>query len=219
MPSPSRVRIWDLPTRLFHWLFAASVIGAFITVKVGGLWMDYHLLFGYATLGLLVFRVLWGILGSRYARFSHFLKGPAALLRYMREPRRQAGHNPLGGWSVLAMLIVVGVQVVTGLFASDGIFTEGPLASRVSGELSDQLTSIHHANEVVIMILVGLHLLAIVFYAVFKRQNLTTPMITGTAPVDAFDTLQADAEATTGLAIRALICLVIAVAVVVWVMP
>lgn len=217
MPSASRVRIWDLPTRLFHWLFAASVIGAFVSVKVGGLWMDYHLLFGYAALGLLIFRVLWGFVGPRYVRFSQFIKGPAAILRYLREPRRMAGHNPLGGWSVLALLLAVGVQVSTGLFASDGIFTEGPLASRISGELSDQLTSIHHSNEIVIMILVGLHLLAIVFYGLFKRQNLTGPMITGSAPADAFDTPQADAECSVGLAIKAIICAAIAAAVVAWV--
>src|SRR5690606_20858784 len=134
MPSASRVRIWDLPTRLFHWLFAASVIGAFVTVKVGGLWMDYHPRFGYTALGLLIFRLLWGLVGPRYARFSQFVKGPAATLRYLRAPRRMAGHNPLGAWSVLALLLAVGVQTTTGLFATDGIFTEGPLASRISGQ-------------------------------------------------------------------------------------
>ncbi len=217
MPSASRVRIWDLPTRLFHWLFAVAVIGAFVSVKVGGLWMDYHLLFGYAALGLLIFRVLWGFVGPRNVRFSQFVKGPTAILRYLRDPRRMAGHNPLGGWSVLALLLAVGIQVTTGLFASDGIFTEGPLASRISGELSDQLTSIHHSNEIVIMILVGLHLLAIVFYGLFKRQNLTGPMITGSAPAEVFETPQADTEGSVGLAIKAILCAAIAAAVVGWV--
>src|SRR5690606_7188000 len=153
----------------------------------------------------------------RYARFSQFVKGPAATLRYLRAPRRMAGHNPLGAWSVLALLLAVGVQTTTGLFATDGIFTEGPLASRISGQLSDQLTAIHHANEIVILALVGLHLLAIVFYALVKRQHLTAPMLTGSAPATAFDTPQPDTEHGLPVLLRALVCAAIAAAVVAWV--
>src|SRR5690606_32122039 len=146
------IRIWDLPIRLFHWLLAISVLGAFVTVKVGGFWMDYHLLFGYAVLALLIFRLVWGLIGSRHARFLQFVRGPRVLYGYLagRQPY-SAGHSPLGALSVLAMLASLAVQAVTGLFTNDGIMNEGPMASQVSGATSDRLSGIHHLNEQVML--------------------------------------------------------------------
>lgn len=177
---PPTIRIWDLPIRLFHWLLAACVLGSFVTVKMGGFWMDYHFLFGYAIVALLIFRLIWGIAGPRHARFAHFLRGPRSVYGYLRgKAVPSAGHSPLGALSVVAMLAAITVQVVTGLFANDGIMSEGPLVSQVSNATSDRLTGIHHLNETVLLALIGLHIAAIVWYAVVRKQRLIGPMITG----------------------------------------
>lgn len=178
-PTPA-IRIWDLPIRLFHWLLAASVLGSFVTVKVGGFWMDYHFLFGYAVLALLIFRLVWGLIGSRHARFSQFVRGPRALHGYLtgRQPY-SAGHSPLAALSVIAMLAALAVQAVSGLFTNDGIMNEGPLVGQVSGATSDRLSGIHHLNEQVMLVLIGLHIVAIVWYAVVRKRRLVRPMITG----------------------------------------
>ncbi len=189
-PDESTVRkilVWDLPTRGFHWLLVILVTTSFVTGKLGGLWMSYHLLSGYAILGLILFRLVWGVAGGRYARFSSFVRAPGVVLRYLRDlPRRDAtgylGHNPLGGWSVLAMLLTLLVQAVTGLFASDDIFTQGPLYAWVSEATSSWLTRIHRLNQEVILVLVGVHVMAIVFYLVVKGDNLIGPMFSGTKP-------------------------------------
>lgn len=179
-PSSSIIRIWDLPTRLFHWLLAACVLGSFVTVKMGGFWMDYHLLCGYAIVALLVFRLVWGIVGPHHARFRHFLQGPRGVYDYLRgKTPPSAGHSPLGALSVVAMLAAICVQVVTGLFANDGIMSEGPLVSKVSGATSDRLTGIHHLNEPVLLALIGLHVAAIVWYVGVRKRRLVGPMITG----------------------------------------
>ncbi len=178
------ILVWDLPTRLFHWLLVALVITSFVTGKIGGLWMQYHMWSGYAILGLLLFRLAWGVVGGRHAHFSAFLRGPGAVLRYVRTMhRREApehlGHNPLGGWSVMAMLITLLVQAVTGLFANDDIFTEGPLYPWVSKATSDWLTRIHRLNQEAILLIVAIHIMAVLFYLIIKHENLIQPMITG----------------------------------------
>lgn len=181
--TPTSIRIWDLPTRLFHWLFAASVVGAVATVKAGGLWMDWHLPFGIAALVLLVFRVIWGFVGPRYARFSNFVTSPKQLWLYLRanQSTQVAGHNPLGAWSVIALLTVVGIQAITGLFTTDDILTQGPLNAYVSSQTASLMTSIHKWNETPLFIIVGLHLIAIVVYAI-RGKKLVVPMITGNKP-------------------------------------
>src|SRR5690606_11819138 len=126
--SIQRIRVWDLPTRIFHWSLVICVVGAFVTVKAGVLWMDWHMRFGLAALALLCLRVVCGRVGPRYARFSQFLKGPGAVLRYFRQAESHlAGHNPLGGWSVMLMLAAFGFQTVSGLFTTDDVLTSGPL--------------------------------------------------------------------------------------------
>ena len=150
-PAQARIRIWDLPTRLFHLAFACCVVGAIITAKVGNTWMDWHVRLGIAALALLIFRIIWGLVGPRYARFSQFVCGPVTVWHYLtnlaKQSKKTPGHNPLGALSVLAMLGIIGVQAVTGLFANDEILTQGPFAQFVSNATSAFMTGIHQFNE------------------------------------------------------------------------
>jgi cytochrome b len=183
-PDPAPVLIWDLPTRLFHWGIVILVTVSFVTGKRGGLAMQYHLWSGYALLTLLLFRLAWGFIGGRHARFTSFVRGPVTVWRYARGFLRPGhapypGHNPLGGWSVVAMLLTLMLQVVTGLFADDQIFTQGPLSPWVSMETSSGLTIVHYLNQWAILTLIGLHVSAVLFHLIIKGDNLITPMITG----------------------------------------
>jgi cytochrome b len=179
-----RIHVWDLPTRLFHWLLVIFVAVSFASGKIGGNAMELHEWSGFAVLALLLFRLGWGFVGGRQSRFKSFVCGPAAVARYAvgvvrGDAPRFLGHNPLGGWSIVAMLITLLVQAVTGLFANDDIFTEGPLYAWVSKDASDWLTRIHRLNQDVIIVLVCVHILAVFFYLWVKRENLIIPMITG----------------------------------------
>ena len=178
------VLVWDLPTRLFHWLLVALVAVSFASGKIGGNAMLYHAWCGEAILALLMFRIAWGFIGSSPSRFRTFLAGPATVLRYAltlfrREADHHLSHNPLGGWSVMAMLLVLLIQAGTGLFANDDIATQGPLYRWVSKAASDRLTSIHHLNRDVVIIIVAVHVAAVLFHLIYKKENLILPMITG----------------------------------------
>jgi cytochrome b len=181
----TQVLVWDLPTRLFHWLLLICVILSFATGNIGGNVMEYHMLSGYAILVLLIFRLAWGFFGSPTARFSSFVKGPATVLSHLgmllqkKTETPYLGHNPLGGWSIVAMLLILFIQVVTGLFANDDILTEGPLYVWVSKETSNMLTWVHLINRFVLVALIAIHIFAVFFYFFFKRENLIRPMITG----------------------------------------
>jgi cytochrome b len=180
--TPVRVRVWDLPLRLFHWLLVLCLVGSFVSVKAGGYWMDWHFRFGYTALGLLVFRILWGFVGPRYARFESFAWPPSRLVAYLRggpDAPQALGHTPLGALSVFAMLLAIGVQAATGLFTSDEIATEGPLARAVSNATVATASSVHHFNQNLILVLVGLHLLALLFYRLVRRLSLVKPMVVG----------------------------------------
>jgi cytochrome b len=182
--ATSKIRVWDLPTRLFHWTLAALVIGSFVTIKIGGNLMVWHERFGYAVLTLLLFRLIWGFAGGRYARFASFVRGPGRVLAYLRgQGGDMPGHNPLGALSVLALLAALGFQAGSGLFTNDDIAFEGPLARYVSGALSSSLTTWHRRNEYLIMGLVGLHVVAILYYRFGRRHDLIGPMFSGDAPV------------------------------------
>jgi cytochrome b len=177
--------VWDFPTRVFHWVLVVLVAVSFTTGAIGGNAMVYHERNGFAILVLLVFRIIWGFVGSRKSRFSDFVKGPAAVWRYAtalfrEDSERYLGHNPMGGWSVLAILLALLIQVATGLFANDDIFTEGPLFLWVSKPVSDWLTRVHRINRFVIVALVATHVSAVLFYLWGKGENLIKPMITGT---------------------------------------
>ena len=181
---PKKIRVWDLPTRLFHWLLVLLLGVSWATGKTGGNAMQYHLWSGYAVLTLVVFRVLWGLIGSETARFSQFLRGPGTVLAYVRKlfvrsSGSSVGHNPLGGWMVAAMLVALLVQTGTGLFANDDIATEGPLYKLISKDLSDLLTNVHKGSFNVLLALAAIHIAAIIFYFVYKRDDLVRPMFTG----------------------------------------
>lgn len=182
--SPIPVPVWDLPVRLFHWTLVALLLVSWWTGEEGGNAMIYHLWSGYGILTLVIFRLLWGLAGSPYARFRQFLRGPRALADYalgllQRKPSVWVGHNPLGGWVIMIMLLALLVQAMTGLFANDDIFIEGPLYPWVSKRASDALTSLHKANFNLLLALAALHVAAALFYLLVKRENLITPMITG----------------------------------------
>lgn len=184
--SPSRpadrAYVWDVPSRLFHWLLVLAVIAAFVTAKIGGSWMIWHQRSGLAIVGLLAFRFAWGFVGPTYARFATFVRGPRAIGDYLRGRWRGQGHNPLGALSVLALLGALALQGFLGLFAHDDIAFGGPFAATVDSELSRSLTGLHRLLEKVLLALIALHLAAIAFYAGVKRRNLVIPMISGWAP-------------------------------------
>ena len=183
-----KLRVWDLPTRLFHWALAACVAGSLVSVNLGGNAVAWHFRFGYAILTLLLFRLAWGFAGPRYARFASFPPSAAAALGYLRRPASEPdrpGRNPLGALSVYALLLALAIQVGTGLFANDAIMWDGPLKNLVSNATSDSLTRLHKINRFVVIGLVLLHLAAIALYALVKRRNLVRPMLTGDAPMDA----------------------------------
>jgi cytochrome b len=180
-----RVRVWDLPTRFFHWLLAACVIASIVSAKIGGNAMAWHFRIGYTILALLAFRLLWGLVGGHWSRFARFVYSPATLLRYLSGKARadehlDVGHSPTGALSVFALLAVLGVQVATGLVADDEIASTGPLVRFVSGSTSSVATGWHKGwGQWLIISLVVLHVVAIIFYLVKKRQNLIAPMLSG----------------------------------------
>ncbi len=182
--SEEKRLVWDLPLRLFHWLLVLSMIGSWVTAELGFDWMQIHFYFGYATIGMLVFRVIWGFVGPRHARFAEFLTGPSGVWRYARTLAagtmiHTAGHNPLGAISVIVMLVLVAFQVSTGLFASDDIVWSGPYYGAVSEATADRLTSLHHLNFNIILVAVSLHIMAVAFYFLVKKQNLVAAMLHG----------------------------------------
>ncbi len=206
-------RVWDLPTRLFHWTLVVLVALSWWSAENDQ--QDLHLYLGYAVLSLLLFRLLWGFVGSSTARFSVFVRGPASVVRYVRDRFEWpvAGHAPLGAVSVLALLAMLFVQVGTGLFAADedGLFT-GPLSYLVSVGVSDTLTELHEELFNVLLALIGLHVAAIVLYRLALRKNLLGPMITGKAELAAgVEPMRA------GKWWVALICVAAAIAITRWV--
>jgi cytochrome b len=184
-PVHEPVRVWDLPTRMFHWLLALAVIGAVVTAKVGGNAMVWHFRLGLAVLALLAFRIVWGFVGGRWSRFASFAHGPGAVARYLKgHPRPgerfEVGHSPLGAWSVFALLLVLAVQVGTGLVADDEIASVGPLNRFVDTDTGLTLTWFHkEVGEKVVIVLVALHLGAIAFYRWVRRRDLIGPMLRG----------------------------------------
>jgi cytochrome b len=182
-PGPESL-VWDLPTRLFHWLLVACIAGSWITAEAGFEWTETHFLFGYTSLGLVTFRIIWGFIGPTHARFSSFIRGPAHILNSARAllnrtPSTYTGHNPIGGWSTVLFLAVVGTQATTGLFISDDIFYAGPYNGIVSGATAGDLAGLHHLNFNLLQALVVIHLSAILWYRWGKRTPLIKPMITG----------------------------------------
>lgn len=177
------VRVWDLPTRVFHWALVASVIGLVTTAQLGGDAMAWHFRFGYTMLSLLLFRIIWGVVGGRWSRFASFIYSPATVFRYLKgqgQPEHSIGHNPLGAASVVALLGFLLIQVASGLISDDEIATAGPLGKFVSSSLVSNATFYHKdIGKLILIGLVVLHIGAILFYLVKKGENLVRPMIRG----------------------------------------
>lgn len=174
-----KIRIWDLPLRLFHWLLVMAVIGSFVSVKLGGNAMIWHGRFGYLVLALIAFRLIWGFVGTQHARFTQFIKSPKAILAYLKNPSETPGHSPMGAISVLVLITLFLAQALAGLFATDDIAFDGPLAKYVASAWVELLTSFHRWNEWALIALVATHIGAILYYKYAKRINLISAMITG----------------------------------------
>jgi cytochrome b len=178
------IKVWDLPVRVFHWLIVVLLVFQVVTGKIGGDLMPYHAACGYAILATVIFRILWGITGSTHARWASFVTGPMATFRFARrlfsrQAVPQVGHNPLGGWMVVALVLSLGLQGASGLFANDGAEAMGPLAPLVSIETSNLLTEFHRWNLKLLILLSAVHVAAVLFHLIFKKEELTGPMFTG----------------------------------------
>lgn len=182
MSTPEHV-VWDWPLRLLHWGLLVAVIGAYGTAELGWLGMEWHFRFGYLALGLVVFRLLWGFLGTRHARFSSFLTGPVALWAYLRAGfgggRVWVGHSPLGGWASMALLLALLIQAGSGLFNGDDIEWFGPWFDLVAADTQRWAHRIHDQAFYVLLGLIALHLLAVLGYLLLRGQNLVLPMLHG----------------------------------------
>ena len=208
-----KVPVWDLPTRLFHWLLVALIGFSWWSAENDEI--DLHIWSGLAILSLLIFRLLWGVVGSSTARFASFVRGPRAILAYLKDMKgwRPLGHSPLGALSVLALLGVLLAQVGLGLFAmdDDGLY-EGSLAYLISIDAAEDVADLHEDLFEVIKILVGLHIAAILYYRVVLGKPLVGPMITGKTPAEAgVEPMRA------GRWWSAVLCLIAAIAVTRWV--
>src|SRR3569833_973840 len=170
--ADDRRLVWDLPLRLFHWLLVASMVASYVTAKLGFDWMQWHFYLGYWTIGLLVFRLLWGFFGPRHARFSSFVRTTGAIWLYTkslfrRDSARSIGHNPVGGLMVILLLLLVAVQAATGLFTTDDVVWAGPYILSVSASTASTLSTIHYFNFNIILGGVCQHIAAILFYALY----------------------------------------------------
>jgi cytochrome b len=180
--ADQRIRVWDAPTRLFHWSVVILIFVSWLSADQG--YMTVHLWSGLSLLALLLFRLGWGVMGTTTARFSDFLHPPRRVLAYLRTQARgekplHAGHNPAGGLMVMVLLAALAAQVATGLFANDGLKFAGPLALFVSDDASDGLTRVHGVIFNIILALIWLHVVAVGFYYFVKGENLVGPMLSG----------------------------------------
>lgn len=186
--APAAYRlVWDLPLRITHWLLVLAVLGSYVSYKLGLAYFKVHVWCGYTVLVLAAFRILWGVLGTRHARFASFVRGPATTLRHAKDlargrARRHAGHNPLGAWMVLALLGGLLAQALTGLFANDEIASTGPLYATIGNALSLKLTSVHRLLFDGIAAAIGLHVAAVLAYQLLKKDKLIRAMFTGRKP-------------------------------------
>jgi cytochrome b len=195
MPASDSRLVWDLPVRVTHWALVLAVAGCWATHYAGVEWFPWHRRLGYTVLVLVTFRIVWGFVGTRHARFAVFLRGPRTLLAYLRERgRATVGHNPFGALSVVALLALLLLQAATGLFANDEIMNMGPFYGWIAPQLSNRITSLHRASSEWLLVLIGTHVAAVALYVHVRGQPLVTAMITGRKPA----TDVSAAEAITG---------------------
>lgn len=188
------VKVWDIYTRLFHWALGIAILVCFIAEDQDE--MEIHTASGIVVLGLITFRLLWGLVGPHTAQFHRFIRGPQTIIAYIRNSKAaqfqpMVGHSPIGALAVIALLLLVAVQAVTGLFASDDIYTEGPLVKFVSSDFGALATEIHEVNSNLLLVMIALHIAAVLFYRFVKRDNLVLPMITGSKQISSGDATQA----------------------------
>ena len=219
--APLPIRVWDLPTRSFHWLLVTLVIFSIVSAHVGGGAMPWHMRSGYAIFTLLGFRLVWGFAGGHWSRFRSFLYSPATSLRYLRgtslpHEHHHVGHNPLGAGSVFALLGILALQVATGLIADDEIASNGPLLKYVSSATSSVATNWHkNFGQWIIVALALLHVGAITFYWFKRRQNLVAPMLHGDKLLSADVPHSIDTTRSRALALAIAVACAIVVAAVV----
>lgn len=217
MSSSHTVRIWDLPTRLFHWALFVCVVGLVITGNVGGNLMPWHFRLGYCVMTLLLFRIIWGFVGGKWSRFLSFIYSPSSLIAYLQgrgKPEHSAGHSPLGALSVFGLLAFLALQVGTGLISDDEITNAGPLTRFVKNATVSLATWWHKdVGNKVIVAMVVLHIAAILFYLYKKKQNLIMPMIQGDKQMAQVVEPSKDSAASRTVA---LVVLAICAAVVYW---
>ncbi|WP_295533057.1 cytochrome b/b6 domain-containing protein [uncultured Thioclava sp.] len=184
-PKTRVIKVWDPVVRSFHWLLVLAFAGAWGLGEWGPNQMTWHFYFGYVIAGLVGVRLIWGFVGTRNARFTSFLFGPGKVVAYLRhlpsrDPSHWIGHNPMGGWSVFLMLALLIAQVATGMMSDPKDYINvGPLAQYVPSDISDLSVKLHHILSTLLLIVVGMHIAAILFYRRWKGENLVTPMITG----------------------------------------
>jgi cytochrome b len=202
-------RIWDLPTRIFHWILSLLIVGLVVSGNIGGNAMVWHFRFGYGVFSLLLFRIFWGLIGGHWSRFSSFLYAPSTVLAYLRgayRPEYNAGHSPLGALSVFALLIFLIAQVAAGLLSDDEIAFAGPLTGFVSSDTVRLATSYH--TEIGKLILIGLvvtHVVAIFFYRLKRKDDLIRPMICGDKEVPAALAIQGSRDDASSRVLAAII--------------
>ena len=190
-PALQSLRVWDLPTRLFHWFLAITVIASLVSGQIGGNAMVWHTRLGLVVLALLAFRLVWGFMGGYWSRFASFLYGPRSVVAYLRGDagpggRYDIGHSPVGALSVWALLALLTVQVATGLVADDEVATTGPLNRYVSAALANVATGWHESlGKWLLIVLAIAHVAAVLYYLRRQRRNLIGPMIHGDLPLPA----------------------------------
>lgn len=216
-PTGPERQVWDLPVRLFHWTLVVGVLASYVSSRLGPEYFRLHLAAGYLVTVLVAFRLLWGLFGTRHARFANFVRGPRAIRQYgagllRGRPPQHAGHNPLGALMVLALLATLFVQAASGLFSNDEIFNTGPLYAWVSEEFSLQLTSVHKLLFNWIAAAILIHLLAILAHRWLARENLIRAMWTGRKPAQAVGRDEGIASSRPWLALLLLAIIVVALA-------
>lgn len=184
--TPASRLVWDLPVRVTHWTLVLAVAGSWATHYAGIEWFAWHRRLGYVAFVLVAFRVVWGIAGTRHARFASFLRGPRTTLEYLRgRTDPSVGHNPLGALSVLALLVVMLLQSASGLFANDEIMNTGPFYGWIAPDLSNRITTLHRASSDWLLVLIGMHVAAVAWYALKRGGSLVRAMVTGRKPAAA----------------------------------
>ena len=216
--------MWDLPTRVFHWALAICLLGSWATAEAGFDYTELHFLLGYTSLTLILFRIIWGFVGPRHARFSNFMSGPAGTITALRQllsrrPGTDAGHSAIASWPVLAMLLLVAAQAATGLFISDDIFYAGPYNGVVSSATAGKLAGVHHLNFNLLQTMVLLHLGAVGWYRLGKKTDLLGPMLHGRKHLPTEQLEQAIDSSRTGVALIVLTLAALAVTALVQLAP